>query len=89
MLKNKLVWFIQMGSTLGLYVVLLLLIFMDQMRAIAAGVLVFLILLHLYELKTALPIGRQRGLPDRKIIALTLVFGYTWWVPLKHGIFTQ
>jgi hypothetical protein len=55
---------------------------------ILAGWLAFLfvILLHLSELLVTIPLARQRKLSIRVAILKTMLFGYTWWVPLKRGL---
>jgi hypothetical protein len=48
-----------------------------------------LIILHLFELRTAFKIGRSKDLTDRRIIIKNMLFGFTWWVPLRRGIFNR
>jgi putative intracellular protease/amidase len=43
--------------------------------------------LHPLELKISLPIAKRFGLPVFKTIIMTLLFGITWWYPLKRGVF--
>jgi len=50
------------------------------------GLYAALFVLHLFELKTALRVGREKGLSDLRIVLLNLIFGFTWWVPVKRGI---
>ncbi len=44
---------------------------------------------HSIELKQSLPIAKEAGVPLGTAIVKTLVFGLTWWVPLKRGVFAQ
>ena len=43
-------------------------------------------LLHPLELILSLPIGRAKGLRPEWTFAMTLLFGFTWWLPLKRGV---
>ena len=48
-----------------------------------------LILLHIAELKTALRIGKKHKLKTGRILLMTILFGFTWWLPLKRGIINK
>ena len=43
-------------------------------------------IVHPLELPISLPIGRQEGLTPEWTFAMTLLFGFTWWLPLKRGV---
>lgn len=91
MQNSKVFWILLMGSALGLY----LLSFgfwvfsSDTTRWVGAGVAFLILIVHICELKTALRIGRNKALSDNHIRLMTLVFGFTWWLPLKLGIFIK
>ncbi len=55
------------------------------------GWLVFagLIGLHLYELTITIPLARKKSIPTGEAITKTMLFGFTWWVPVKRGIFVK
>lgn len=43
--------------------------------------------LHAAEtLIKGLRVGRKAGVPALKAAALTLIFGYTWWLPLEKRL---
>ena len=44
---------------------------------------------HPLELMAALPVGKKAGLSLERTIVMTLVFGITWWIPLKLGVFDR
>ena len=44
-------------------------------------------ILHPLELAMSLPIGKEKGLTPERIFIKTMVFGFTWWLPLKLGVF--
>jgi len=48
-----------------------------------------LILLHLVELKTALGIAGKHKVRPARAVLMTILFGYTWWLPLKRGIISK
>ncbi len=48
-----------------------------------------LMLLHIAELRNALRIGRKHKLKPGRTILMTMLFGFTWWLPLKRGIINK
>ncbi|MBN2158447.1 MAG: hypothetical protein JW807_03555 [Spirochaetes bacterium] len=47
------------------------------------GLLVF----HMAEIPAAsMKIGTDRNIPASTVAAKTMLFGFTWWLPLKKGI---
>ena len=44
-------------------------------------------ILHPLELALSMPVGKQKGLTPQHIFVKTMVFGFTWWLPVKLGIF--
>ncbi len=44
---------------------------------------------HPLELTQSLPIGKKAGLTPETIFIKTMIFGLTWWVPLKNGVFEE
>jgi hypothetical protein len=79
-------WYALQGSTLLLYALLIGGGYALKMPALGWGLYEALFVLHLFELKTALRVGRDRGLYELRIVIMTLLFGFTWWVPLKREI---
>jgi hypothetical protein len=46
-----------------------------------------LVALHVAEIPmTGLKIGKEKNIPIPTTIIKTLLFGFTWWLPLKKGI---
>lgn len=45
--------------------------------------------LHTAELPTALHIAREKNIPTGLAVLKTLLLGFTWWLPLKRGIFQR
>jgi hypothetical protein len=44
---------------------------------------------HPLELSMSLPAGKRAGLSLERTIVMTLIFGITWWIPLKLGVFDR
>lgn len=87
MQKSKVFWIIINVLALGLFLAGLGLLIFVSPHWIGAVVVLGILLLHIFELKTALRIGRLKNLPDARIWLMTLAFGFTWWLPLKNGIY--
>ncbi len=87
MQNSKVFWIILMSFALGLYLLGLGLWIFSSVRWLGAGLVLGILFLHICELKTALQIGREKNLPDARIWLMDLVFGFTWWLPLKKGVF--
>jgi hypothetical protein len=93
LIKNRLFWQGQMGFAVAGW----LFIFWGLLAPVSNPVLAFVwwtVLLlwavgHPLELAMALPIGKKAGLSLERTIAMTLVFGITWWIPLKLGVFDR
>lgn len=44
---------------------------------------------HPLELLVAIPIAKKAGFSAEKSVAFTLIFGITWWIPVKLGILVK
>jgi len=42
-------------------------------------------ILHPLELAVSLPIAKEKGVTLESAVIKTLLFGFTWWLPLKLG----
>ncbi len=91
MLRSKGFWILLMCLALGLYLLGfgVILFSSGTIRWIGAGVALLILTVHISELKTALPIGRDKALSDKHTLLMTLIFGFTWWLPLNKGIFDK
>ncbi len=91
--KNPLFWY----GAMGIAILGWLYIFLGLFFSVGAGfprtlwiaVSLLWVVGHPLELLQALPIGKQAGVSKGTTIAKTLVFGITWWLPLKKGVFSQ
>ena len=45
--------------------------------------------LHPLELTLSFPVGKEKGLTPEQVFMKTMLFGFTWWLPLKMGVFEE
>ena len=50
------------------------------------GALGTLLALHAGELRVSLRLPTTVGLARSRVILMTLLFGFTWWVPVSRGL---
>ncbi len=92
MIQNKLFWQGQMGGAVAGWVFIFwgaLSPFSGVVNLIWWIVMLLWALGHPLELTMSLPVGKRAGLSLQRTIAMTLVFGITWWIPLKMGVFER
>ncbi len=93
MLDNKSFWIANMMSCVVLWIVVIFgafYSFESPSVTITWWVITLaLVIGHPLELIMAIPIGKKAGISLQKTIINTLIFGFTWWVPLKRGVFKQ
>lgn len=89
MLQNKKFWYFLMMGAIVLYVLSIVL-----GRYLFPGDLLMshiffigLVALHIVEIPmVSLKIGREKGIPALTVVLNTLLYGFTWWLPLKKGV---
>jgi hypothetical protein len=90
-MKNRIFWQLMMaGSVIGWLFIVFGIIFPFEggwMRIAWWCVLLGWGVLHPLELVFSLPAAKTRGLALERAFAKTMLFGFTWWVPLKMGVF--
>jgi len=84
-IRTKPFWICMMVIAVGLYLIGCALLVDRITRLAGILLLIGIVLLHAVELKTAMRIGRGQGIPAIKIIIMDMLFGFTWWFPLKNG----
>ena len=84
--KKLAFWLLVQASTILLYILLIGGGYAINKPLLGWGLYAALFVLHVFELKTALKIGREKGLSTLRVVVMNLLFGFTWWVPLKQGI---
>ena len=45
------------------------------------------LIVHPLELLISLPLGKKAGISSRRTAVNTMLFGFTWWLPVKLGVF--
>jgi hypothetical protein len=83
-------YFLQFGA-IGLYAMSLLLgyRFFQDSTLCAWSFFAGLVLLHTAEIPFIKKIGLEKNIPLSTVVVKTLLFGFTWWLPLKKGITTS
>ena len=91
MLQSKGFWYFLMVGAIALWVGVIFLGFVLFPDNTGAALLVpgALFLMHCVEIPLSSKIGRERGLPMARVAIKTIIFGFTWWVPVWKGIFDQ
>ena len=89
MLQNKMFWYFLMIGAIVLYGLSLVLgryLFPGD-PLMSRVFFIGLLILHIVEIPAAsLKIGRDKGLPASQVVMKTILYGFTWWLPLKKGI---
>ena len=91
MQNSKTFYRIMRGSTLLIWLFLIVLVIVGENNlSLVAGIaFVVLFFIHLAELPISLSIGREKNLGTGTVVIKTLVFGFTWWLPLRKGMINE
>jgi hypothetical protein len=88
-MNSKIFWYVLMSGSIVLYGLSIALgryIFPDS-YLLSRVFFIGLLILHIAEIQIAsLKIGREKKVPDSMTVLKTILFGFTWWLPLKKGI---
>lgn len=89
MLEKKAFWYFLMFGVIALWIAVIWLCFLLLPESGAWKFLLpgALLVLHLAELPISLKIGKSRGISPQLVVLNTVLFGFTWWLPLKRGVF--
>lgn len=90
MQASKLFWYGNMGGAIAGWIFIfsgLLTPFQGGIKMAWLTVSIIWCVAHPLELITSLPIGEKAGFSTKQTIINTLVFGITWWIPVKIGVF--
>jgi|LAHU01.1.fsa_nt_gb hypothetical protein len=86
MLKSRKIWFLMMAGALAGWLFSIIGIIRpfenEKVRAMWKRILFTWALGHPLELLVAMPIGKSAGIPALRTIVKTIIFGFTWWLPL-------
>ncbi len=89
MLKSRVFWNMLRLGTIILFLALILAGYLINAPVFGWILVGLLLLLHISELPTAFRVGRAKGLSDSRILLMDLLFGFTWWLPLRNGVFEK
>lgn len=90
-MNTKNFWYMMMSSVvLGWLFVFAgaLINYSGIIEAVWIFLIVIFSIVHPIELIISLPIGKKAGFSIEKSVLGTLLFGFTWWLPVKLGVFT-
>ena len=88
MLEKKGLWYSLMGGALVLWAWALLagLVYSSSLSGLALLLLVLLVVTHALEIPVSSRIGREKGLSTSRVVVMTMIFGFTWWVAVRRGV---
>jgi len=88
MLDNKVLWLVQNIALIVFWLVAIGLLAMGQSQhwlVLAAAVI---LAAHVLELPLAFLVLRGRQAAAPRVVLMTLLFGYTWWLPARRGVYS-
>ena len=87
-MNNKSFWFFLQFGAIVLYAASIPFgywLFPDS-KLFAWCIFAGLVLLHTSEIIIARKIGNEKNISLLRVAVKTILFGFTWWLPLKKGI---
>ena len=88
MFKNKTFWLLHNVVAIVFWLTALAFIASGQTERRLVLVAAIIFGLHVLELPVAFRVLRGRNLSSLKIFTMTMLFGYTWWVPVRVGAYS-
>ncbi len=87
-MDSKKFWDFLMLNCIVLWFVLLLLGFYryPEDTVMSISYVTILLVVHIFEISISYKIGVNRNLSPLRVIVKTVIFGFTWWVPLKKEV---
>ena len=91
MFSNKMFWYFFMmpGAILGwLFIIggVICPIVNETVRMLWLVITCIWVITHPLELILSIPIGKKAGISTGTTVLKTLLFGFTWWLPVKMGV---
>ena len=86
MVQTKFFWYWMMAGSVLLYISFLAGGYLLNMPCSGWALFLGLLLLHLSEVRIAMQVGKPKDIPPLIIVVKTLLFGFTWWLPLRMGV---
>jgi hypothetical protein len=90
-MNSKSFWYALMAGSIGLWItVLLAAVLVPSISMIAWIIFIALAALHILEFPLASKeISAAKGVSGHTAFIKTILFGFTWWLALKKGIFDK
>jgi hypothetical protein len=86
MIQKKIFWYSMMAGSMLLYISFLVGGYLLNMPCTGWALFLGLFFLHLSEVRIAMEVGKPKDIPPLTIVIKTILFGFTWWLPLRMGI---
>ncbi len=87
MIKSKGFWIVQNVVIVAFWLAAVTLLATGQSQHRLVLLAAIILAAHVLELPLAFGVLRGRGVSPIKTLLLTLVFGFTWWLPVRRGIY--
>lgn len=87
MLGNKKFWLVNNALALVLHVAGVYLYVTQGFANPLVQLWAIIVIIHILEIPLAFLALKERAIPWGLTIINTLIFGFTWWVPAKRGIY--
>lgn len=87
MLDNKGLWLVQNIALAVFYLVAVGLLAVGQPHHWVVLVAAVLLAAHVLELPLAFLVLRGRQASPLRVLMMTFLFGYTWWLPARRGLY--
>lgn len=84
---NKQFWLMSNAVTIVLHVAGVAFYFAQGFDSWIAQLWAIIVAIHVLEIPMALMAVQDRGLSPGATAIKTLIFGFTWWVPARRGVY--
>ncbi len=92
-MKTKLFWYVNMTGSAAAWIFIIYGAFLANLEGVAhtSWLIITLIwcIAHPLELFVSMPVAKNAGVSAVKTTIMTVLFGVTWWLPLKQGVFEE
>ena len=87
-MSSKGFWYFMMFGSINLFIIGIVLGYVLFPGSMILSWIFFigLLITHIAELPIGMKIGKEKKIPALTTAAKTILFGFTWWLPLKKGI---
>lgn len=86
-MNGKAFWLLQNLVLLALYAAASVLVGLGQTSHLVVLLAGAVLIAHLLEIPLAFRLLRERRPAPLRVVLATILFGFTWWLPAKRGIY--